>query len=277
MKIMATTRTAQSEAYLRKDSAHLKWETDYLNADLDRLYDSAFDRIVASLGVTPGATILDAGCGYCFHAMRLARRGLKVTGVDFSEAALEEARRNVERAGLQDEIRVQKGDLLALPFDDSTFDHVSCWGVLMHIPEIEKVLAEFARVLKPGGKLVLMENAMGSLHVRLWEPALSAIKRLLGRPVQERRRTERGIEEWFSVEDGGLLVRKTDMDWLERSCAALGLRLVDRFPSQFTELYVHLPTPALKKLVYRFNQLWFDRIRSHHGAMGNVLVFQNRG
>jgi ubiquinone/menaquinone biosynthesis C-methylase UbiE len=271
------TRTAESESYLGGAHAHQQWHSDYLNPSLDRLYDRAFDRIVESLAPAPGATLLDAGCGYCFHAIRLARHGLKVTGVDFSESALREARQNVAEAGLGDSIHVERGNLLELAFPSASFDYVSCWGVLMHIPEIEAALGEFARVLKPNGKLVLMENDMRSLHVRFWEPTLRAFKRALRRRVPERRLTERGIEEWLPTNDGGLLVRKTDMDWLARHCATLGLRLVERFASQFTELYANLPVRALKRAVYRFNQTWFERVRSPRGAMGNILVFHKDG
>jgi len=268
------SRTDQSASYLSGAGAHQGWQSDYLNPDLDRLYDSIYDRIVRSLAPQPGATILDAGCGYCLHAIRLARRGFKVTGVDFSESALRAGRRNVESAGLTGQIQVEKGDLLSLRFAPSSFDFVNCWGVLMHVPEVDKALAEFARVLKIGGKLTLMENDMNSLHVRLWEPALRMIKGLLRRHTQERRRTERGIEEWFAADSGGLLVRKTDLRWLQAFCGAQGLRLVDRFASQFTEIYANLPTRALKRSVYRFNELWFQRVGSARGAMGNVLVFE---
>jgi ubiquinone/menaquinone biosynthesis C-methylase UbiE len=268
------TRTEDSAAYLGGETVHVQWESAYLNADLDRLYDAAFSRIVDTLGAAPGASILDAGCGYGFHAIRLARRGLRVTGVDFSEAALAAARQNIEAAGLSSQIRVEKGDLLALPFRDAEFDFASSWGVLMHIPEVERVLDELSRVLKPGGKLALMENDMASWHVRFFEPALRAVKRALGRRVPERRRTARGVEEWYAEKDGGLMVRKIDVEWLTRTLAARGLSLVARFPSQFTEIYVQLPTRALKRLVYRFNQAWFDRGGGAHGAMGNVLVFQ---
>jgi ubiquinone/menaquinone biosynthesis C-methylase UbiE len=274
---MSATRTAQSESYLSGDSAHVQWESDYLNPDLDRLYELAFDRIVDAIAPARDATILDAGCGYCFHAIRLARRGLNVTGVDFSDSALREARLNIERAGLVGRVRVEKGDLLALPFPSATFDHVHCWGVLMHIPEVEKALGEFTRVLKPGGKMVLMENAADSLHVRAWEPALRAVKKLMGRSVPERRRTARGVEEWHATESGGLMVRKTNISWLTAFCDRLGFRLVDRFPSQFTEIYANLPGRPVKRAIYRLNQLWFEHVRSPRAAMGNVLVFQHEG
>ena len=271
---MANGRTKQVQSYLGQDQVHEQWQSDYLNPDLDRLYDRAFARLVQALDATAGAKILDAGCGYCYHALRLARHGLQVTGVDFSETALKQGRANVERAGYTDSVQVQQGDLLRLSFADASFDHVVSWGVLMHVPEVEKALCELSRVLKPGGKLALMENDMDSLHVRLWEPALRSTKRLLGRSVAERNRTPRGIEEWLPAESGGLLVRKVDMDWLTRFCAGVGLRLVVRFPTQFTELYANLPGQALKKAVYLFNRLWFEKIGSHRGAMGNVLIFQ---
>lgn len=268
-----TTKTEQSLSYLGSEQIHEQWQSDFLNADMDRLYDLAFERIVQSLAPAPNATILDAGCGYCFHAVRLAKGGLRVTGVDFSKAALREARTTIKRAGFSDRIQIQQGDLLELPFADASFDYVHCWGVLMHIPEIEKALAESIRVLKPDGKLIVMENNMRSLHVSLWEPMLRGLKYLLKRPMNERRRTERGIEEWSPQDSGGLMVRKTDMDWLVRFCSDHGLRLTDRFASQFTEFYTHLPWRPLKRIIYGFNQVWLEKIRSPRGAMGNVLIF----
>jgi ubiquinone/menaquinone biosynthesis C-methylase UbiE len=262
-------KTVQSAEYLAERDIHVEWESDYLNPDIDRFYDAAFARIVKQLGAKPGDSILDAGCGYCFHASRLARLGLKVTGVDFSPAALEEAKRNLAKSGI--EIDLHEGNLLALPFAEGQFPYVNCWGVLMHIPEVETALSELARVLAPGGRLALSENNRQSLHVRFLESSILATKRLLGKQVPRRDQKPQGIEEWRSE---GLMVRKIDVDWLEKFYASKGLKLVDRFAGQFTEGYTNVPTRPLKRLVYRFNEWWFHRNGSPGPALGNILIFE---
>lgn len=189
---MPDQRTAQSEAFLSGSEIHAQWESDYLNPDLDPFYERAFDWIAAQLGERT-KTVLDAGCGYCIHAARLAQRGFQVTGLDFFPSALSAATRYLKHRGLEGKMTLQQGDLLALPFADGQFDAVTCWGVLMHIPNLEQALSQLLRVVAPGGRLVLMENNCASLHVRFWEPALRAVKRVLRRTVPEVRRTPRGV------------------------------------------------------------------------------------
>lgn len=271
---MNDTKTDKSQAFLAKKGIHQNWESVYLNPDMNAFYDLAYDRIVQALGATPGTSILDAGCGYGFHAIRLARKGLRVTGVDFSQAALDSARPNVEDAGVGDLVTLQQGDLRKLPFPDNSFDYVQCWGVLMHIPEVEPALLELARVLRPGGRLSLMENNMQSLHVRFWEPTVRMVKRALGRGIGAREQTPRGIEEWSESEGGGLMVRKTNMDWLIAFYQDAGLKLIERFPSQFTELYAQLPGRPFRRLVYDFNRKWLKNRRGFASALGNILVFE---
>lgn len=271
------SRTDASRAILGAQEIHTHWENDYLNSDLDPFYDRACARLVEKLGAPSGAKILDAGCGYAYHAMRYARLGLHVVGVDFSEAAVRNARTNVKHAGLDDRITVQQADILGLPFPDGSFTYVVSWGVLMHIPEVERALKELVRVLAPGGRIALMENNASSLHVRLWEPFLRGAKRALGRMLPERTTTERGVEEWSHEGDGGgLMVRKTDIRWIERTMRALGADLIDRSAGQFTELYTALPGRALKRLVYRANWVYFLRELNPRLALGNVLVFEKR-
>lgn len=65
-----------------------------------------------------------------------------------------------------------------------------------------------------------MENNASSLHVRMWEPFLRGVKCALGRKLPERTRTERSVEEWSHEGDGGgLMVRRTDIRWIEGRCA----------------------------------------------------------
>ncbi|MFW5875238.1 MAG: class I SAM-dependent methyltransferase [Myxococcota bacterium] len=263
-----------SEGLLGRQAIHESWESRYLNPDLDPFYDLAYAKLVERLGAVPGNRVLDVGCGYGYHAMRLARHGLRVTGVDVSRVALEHARRNVEGSPVERAITLVHGDLLRLPFHDDSFDFVNCWGVLMHVPELERALGELCRVLAPGGRLAITDNSATSWHVRVWEPAVRTAKRILGREVAARRRTVRGIEEWQWQEGGWLLVRKTRPGLLERLGADLGMTLVDRLPGQFTEMYTALPGRFLKRQVLRFNELWLTRVGRPGGALGNTWIFE---
>jgi ubiquinone/menaquinone biosynthesis C-methylase UbiE len=261
--------TDRSASYLSRKTIHQEWLDDYLNPSIDSFYDLAFSKIISALDAKPGDKILDAGCGYCYHASRLASAGLAVTGVDFSAAALTAAKENLAQQGL--EIDLREGNILDLPFEDESFPFVNCWGVLMHIPEVETALSELARVLKTGGRLALMENNHQSLHVRYWERGLNTIKKTLGRKVRERNFVSQGIEEW---RDEGLMVRKLDIEWLTKFYTDRGLKLVARLPGQFTEAYTAMPSKLLKKLIYRWNYSWLSRERSPKLAMGNILVFE---
>jgi ubiquinone/menaquinone biosynthesis C-methylase UbiE len=263
----------QSEQFLQRAEIHGQWESDYLNPDMDRFYDLAFDDIVRRLQVRPTDRILDAGCGYCYHTVRLARCGAQITAVDFSEAALAVGRRTIADAGFENRVSLQKADLTRLEFEDATFNYVISWGVIMHIPQMEAALSELVRVLKPGGTLVLCENNMHSLDVAIRERAIRAVKKLIGRPLSDLKRTPRGLEEWNRADSGGLMVRKTDMRFLERFLAQQGAQQRVRTAGQFTEAYTNMPSRALKRLIYGLNGIYFKWVRLPQLAIGNIVYF----
>lgn len=271
---MAQDRDHRSEAFLGGDAIHGEWDADFLGPDLEPLYEALFERIAKGLAFEPGDRVLDAGCGSCVHAARLARRGAHVVGVDFSGAALARARAVLGRTGLADRVDLHRGSLLALPFRDGSFRAASCWGVLMHVPDLDRALAELARVLAPGGRLAIMENNVASLHHLVWDRAVRAAKRALGRTVHEWRRTPRGLEEWREESGGGLMVRRADQAWLAARCGELGLAPRERFASQFTELYVHLPSGPLRRAVHAWNRRYVARDGAPRFALGNVALFE---
>lgn len=96
-----------------------------------------------------GRDVLDLGCAGGFMAEAMARRGANVTGIDPAEGAIEAARHHARSVGLRIGYDVGKGE--ALPYDDAAFDAVVCVDVLEHVADLTKVLAEVARVLRPGG------------------------------------------------------------------------------------------------------------------------------
>jgi 2-polyprenyl-6-hydroxyphenyl methylase/3-demethylubiquinone-9 3-methyltransferase len=92
---------------------------------------------------------LDIGCGGGLLAEDFAQLGCRVTGIDPSAPSIETARAHAQQMGLSIEYHVGAGE--SLPFNDATFDLVYCCDVLEHVNDLERVLAESARVIKPGG------------------------------------------------------------------------------------------------------------------------------
>jgi SAM-dependent methyltransferase len=111
------------------------------------------DRIVAALAIKPGVRVLDVACGPGGVALRAARAGADVIGIDISADQLAKARRAAEAEGLA--IRFDEGDCQELPYADAGFDAVpSAFGAIF-APGHERAAAELARVCRPGGRLAL--------------------------------------------------------------------------------------------------------------------------
>ena len=96
-----------------------------------------------------GKAVLDLGCAGGFMAEALARRGADVTGIDPAAEAIDAARGHARESGLRIGYDVGVGE--ALPYDTAGFDAVVCVDVLEHVADLNKVLSEVARTLRPGG------------------------------------------------------------------------------------------------------------------------------
>jgi SAM-dependent methyltransferase len=120
-------------------------------------YDESDNPIVAMeegivrsmLDGLPAGRALDAACGTGRHARHLVDRGHEVLGVDLSAYMLRRAAENVPDA------RFVEGDLRDLPAEDGRFDLAVCALALAHLPDVAEGIAELARILRPGGRLVL--------------------------------------------------------------------------------------------------------------------------
>ena len=96
-----------------------------------------------------GKAVLDLGCAGGFMAEALAARGADVTGIDPAADVIDAARAHARATGLRIGYDVGVGEVL--PYDDSSFDAVVCVDVLEHVADLNKVLFEVARTLRPGG------------------------------------------------------------------------------------------------------------------------------
>lgn len=135
------------------------------------LNDSSFNQAMAShvqhaklrqvLPPTAGARVLELGCGPGKYAAMLARLGYDVVGVDPFSFPTWDVIRKKTNAQLMEGVRGEQ-----LPFPDRSFDHVVFLGTLLYVDDPEKVMSEVARVLKPGGRLVVRTVNRSNLYSR---------------------------------------------------------------------------------------------------------------
>jgi ubiquinone/menaquinone biosynthesis C-methylase UbiE len=111
-----------------------------------------------------GKRVLEIGCGVATDGISFVRAGASYVGVDQSDAALALAARRLELEGL--EAGFARADATSLPFEDRSFDLVYSHGVLHHLADTERAVAEIRRVLRPGGRILLMLYHRNSLNYR---------------------------------------------------------------------------------------------------------------
>jgi demethylmenaquinone methyltransferase/2-methoxy-6-polyprenyl-1,4-benzoquinol methylase len=124
---------------------------DAMNVVMTAGLDGGWRAATVRAAVSPGDSVLDACCGTGDLALAALAAGGRVTGLDFSERMLERARRKSSA------VEWVQGDALALPFDDGSFDAATVGFGLRNVEDHERALRELRRVLRPGGRLGVLD------------------------------------------------------------------------------------------------------------------------
>jgi 2-polyprenyl-3-methyl-5-hydroxy-6-metoxy-1,4-benzoquinol methylase len=162
-----TDRQADLDA---KFGAEARFWNELYSADdvlgaIHRYRNALAHRWIEELDEPAAASILEVGCGAGLLSVELARRGLDVEATDPVEAMLEQARQRAAGQEMPGRVRFSLADVHALGFADETFQLIVVLGVLPWIDRPEAALAEIARVLAPGGRLIVSINNRAPLHV----------------------------------------------------------------------------------------------------------------
>lgn len=150
-----------------------------------------------------GRAALDLGCAGGFMAEALATRGAEVTGIDPAAQAINAARAHAEKAGLDIQYDVGVGE--NLPYATEAFDVVVCVDVLEHVEDLTKVLAEVARVLKPGGFFLFDTINRNRLSRFVTITVAEDILRLLPQGTHDPELFIRPAELSSAIEEAGLV------------------------------------------------------------------------
>ncbi len=192
--------------------------------------------LVSRVHAVPGATVLDVATGTGLVARELARRNLRVVGLDQSAAMVARGRAAVAEGGLAERIRFVAGQAQALPFRDESFDALTFTYLFRYVDDPAATMRELARVVRPGGSIASLEFHLPRdpwLHAG-WLAYTRGVMPLVGGAVSS---------EWF------------------RTARFLG-------PS-VTEFYRRFPLPAQVRM---WQEAGIRHVRTRRLTMGAAVV-----
>jgi 2-polyprenyl-3-methyl-5-hydroxy-6-metoxy-1,4-benzoquinol methylase len=193
------------------------WKSVYREDDVSaRIYQ---ERMLAALEwieelrLKPGAAVMDVGCGAGVATVALAERGWSVTAVDLAPAMLDLTRSLARQRGVEDMIHTQLSSVEALPFETGSFDCVMALGLLPWVEHPAETIAELARVVRPGGHLLISADnywRVDHLFDPMRNPVLRPLRQGLSNLLRMTRHRKEGqatakthrpseIEHWTSA------------------------------------------------------------------------------
>ena len=156
---------------IRKLFDNIAGDYDRLNHILSLNIDKSWRRkaVKEIADTVEPLNILDEACGTCDFTIEIAKgapQGSKVTGIDLSEGMLQIGREKCRKEGITAEL--QTGDCEAMPYDEETFDRIGVAFGVRNFENLPKGLTEMLRVLKHGGKLVILELSIPRNPIIRW-------------------------------------------------------------------------------------------------------------
>jgi SAM-dependent methyltransferase len=118
------------------------------------------EQLMAPLNLQPGARVLETGCGTCRDTVQLALRAALVVATDLSADMIRGGRSAMAQSAHVERVRFCVSDATALPFKAGVFDAAYHFGGLNLFPDIRRGIAEMARVVKPGGRVVVGDEGV---------------------------------------------------------------------------------------------------------------------
>ena len=215
-------------------------------------------------------SILDLGCGIGFWVTELAMRGYgNLTAADLTQNVLAVTQKRLETYGLKADLAQQNAEKLS--FEDESFDHINCQGVIHHTPNTEQTIAEIARVLKPGG------TASISVYYRNWILTTWPFLRWIAWPLAKLGGglKGRGRENIFLEKDVDQIVRLYDGDSNPIGKSYTDSQFVGLLGTEFTidETFLHffpartlpfkIPKSLHRWLVQKFGFMIYATVRKN--------------
>ena len=166
------------------DEFDLDWQDDHvvpphMFPDLEFFFERLSAATFEAVDPRGGKSVLDVGCGRANDAVDLARMGGKCLGLEPSETMIHIARNDIARDGSG--VALLRGIGEDMPLKTHSFDRVVCKGALDHFPTPEKAIMEMARVVKPGGAVVITVANLDCLGFRLGRTFFVRFRKLLRR------------------------------------------------------------------------------------------------
>ncbi|RPI87624.1 MAG: methyltransferase domain-containing protein [Chloroflexi bacterium] len=151
-----------------------EWSKNYDGFRLSKWFQFTQKLATSVMDIKPDNRVLDVGCGTGYAVIEIARRldQGKAYGIDISTGMVERAIKNIP-GELSNRVSFRQASAEYIPYPNSDFDYILCTNSFHHYPEPPRALREMYRVLRPGGLLVILDNAIDlSLYTWAWDRLL---------------------------------------------------------------------------------------------------------